>query len=299
MQSPPPVESLQCFVAGAKFLNFAKASQTVHLSPAAFGQRIRQFEDYVGLALFVRTTRRVSLTDAGRRLVSRAQHLLYDLEALPALANDKEVVVERNITIGTRLELGMSWLLPMLPKLEKAVPGATLHLHFGDSAELLQRLQNDQIDAAMCSVRLADRRFSFELLHEERYCLVASSKLVKQEGLRTLSSLKEQTLVDCNPTLPLARYWLDADKERANLQFRSLRYLGTIGAIRDYILRGEGVAVLPSYFVKGDLKRGRLKKLFANRSVLTDHFRLLFSNTRHHGDVFSRFVEVMRNEPLR
>ena len=298
MQSLPPIESLQCFLAASKLLNFAKASQTVHLSPAAFGQRIRQLEEYVGQSLFLRTTRRVQLSDAGMRLVSPTQALIDEVLGMPALANDEEVVVARNITIGTRHELGMSWLLPMIPKLEHAVAGVKVHLHFGDSAELLQRLHSEEIDAAIASVRLADRRFDFALLHEERYSLVASSKLTKAKGLKTIDSILDQTLVDSNASLPLARYWLDADVDRPHLQFRNLRFLGTIGAIREFVLSGEGVAVLPSYFVEADIKKGKLKVLFPRKKLLTDHFRLLFSKKRRHAELFGRFVEVMRGVPL-
>src|SRR5689334_25354523 len=58
-------ESLRCFLAAARLLNFRNASRAVALTPAAFGQRIRQLEEQLGVELFARTTRSVSLTERG------------------------------------------------------------------------------------------------------------------------------------------------------------------------------------------------------------------------------------------
>lgn len=286
-------------MAAAGTLNFRNAAGEVHLSPAAFGQRIRQLEEFLGVPLFVRTTRKVSLSDAGRRLVSKTQTILESIDDLVPLAHDQDVIVERNITIGTRHELGLSWLTPLIPALEKAVPGVIVHLRFGDGAELLRLVAKGDIDAAVSSTRLADRRFAFELLHEEEYQLVASDKLVDQWKLGSIASLVNQPLIDTDASLPLARYWLDADKERAHLQFETLRFMGTIGAIRDVVLRGQGVAVLPSYFIRNDIEKGRLQALFSDKKLLSDNFRLLFARNSRQSSVFEKFAEVMRNCPLR
>lgn len=299
MQSLAPIESLECFLAACSFMNFAKASQSVHLSPAAFGQRIRQLEEAVGTALFLRTTRRVELTDAGRRLVPVVETIVAGVAALPGTAQDEDLAVARHITIGTRHELGMSWLLPLLPRLEALHPGLRIHLHFADSQELLQLLGTGDIDAAVASVRLASRRLAYEMLHEERYQLVASCKLIRQQKLQKMSNLLDQTLIDSNATLPLARYWLDADGERTRLQFRDLRYLGTISAIREYVRQGAGVAVLPSYFVERDIERGRLGVLFPRRKLQTDYFRLLYASKTQKSSLFASLAQLMRETPLR
>lgn len=299
MQSLPPIESLECFLVASSRLNFAKAASSINLSPAAFGQRIRQLEEYVGNALFIRTTRTVELTAAGERLIPKVEAILDSASSLPALARDEGVVVERSMTIGTRHELGLSWLTPLLPRLERAVPGLTLHLHFGSGDGIVGGVEEGSLDAAVCSIRLSDSKFAFELLHEESYQLVGSPKLLDDHPIPNLGALVDHTLIDTNAALPLARYWLDADAERMHLQFQRLRYLGTIGAIRSLVLRGLGVAVLPSYFVGRDLKSGRLMPILPKKKVLTDHFRLLYSSKSRDTEVFATLAHVMRDTPLR
>jgi hypothetical protein len=62
---PPSFESLRCFVEAARLLNFRAAARAVALTPAALGQRIAQLEAQIGQTLFHRTTRRVTLSEAG------------------------------------------------------------------------------------------------------------------------------------------------------------------------------------------------------------------------------------------
>ena len=80
MVSLPPVDSLRCFCAAAKVLNFRAASRAVSLTPAAFGQRIKQLEEQLGAQLFVRTTRSVRLSTAGLSLLPVAQRALASME---------------------------------------------------------------------------------------------------------------------------------------------------------------------------------------------------------------------------
>ena len=77
----PSLENLRCFLAAAEHLNFRRASESVNLTPAAFGQRIRQIEENLGYELFARTTRTVSLTEAGHRLIPAAKATLREAMA--------------------------------------------------------------------------------------------------------------------------------------------------------------------------------------------------------------------------
>src|SRR5882762_2806257 len=78
-------DSLRCFDAAATTLNFRAGAGRVHLSPAAFSDRIHRLEDDLGAMLFVRTTRQVELSDAGRRLLPLAREVLASAARLQAV----------------------------------------------------------------------------------------------------------------------------------------------------------------------------------------------------------------------
>src|SRR3982751_1647329 len=110
----PDLESLRCFDAAATHLSFRVAARAVALSPAAFGERIKRLEDQLAAPLFARTTRRVALTPAGHRLVAQARRVLDEANKCRRVALDDAAAVPFELTIGTRFELGLSWLVPAL-----------------------------------------------------------------------------------------------------------------------------------------------------------------------------------------
>src|SRR3954463_5446158 len=72
----PSIDSLRCFEAAARLLNFRAAARAVALTPAALGQRIQKLEEQLGVSLFRRTTRSVTLTEAGLSLLPYAEQCL-------------------------------------------------------------------------------------------------------------------------------------------------------------------------------------------------------------------------------
>src|SRR5881394_1029978 len=255
------VESLRCFEAAAATLNFRQAARRVALSPAALSDRIRRLEAHLGERLFERTTRRVALTSAGLRLLPHARGLLEAHARCAAVARGDAAPPPFELRLGTRFELGMSWLVPALPALEAAVPARTLHISFGDTPDLLARMRQGLIDGVVTSARIADGAIEYRVLHPESYVFVAAAALLRRQPLRRVEDAAAHTLVDISPDLPLFRYFVDQVGGNADWRFLRVEYLGTIGAVRQRVLQERGVAVLPEYFVREDLARGRLRRL--------------------------------------
>src|SRR5262245_40308581 len=108
----PSIDSLRCFCAAAKFLNFRAASRAVALTPAAFGQRIKQLEDQLGVQLFVRTTRSVRLSVAGLTLLPAAERAIATVEDCARVVTTGGQLPRMDLVLGTRHELGHSWVMP-------------------------------------------------------------------------------------------------------------------------------------------------------------------------------------------
>ena len=105
----PSVDSLRCFCAAAKFLNFRAAARAVALTPAAFGQRIKQLEDQLGAQLFVRTTRSVRLSAAGLSLVPVAQRASYRIHRVKPGESLSEIAQTYKTSLKTLLAQNNSY----------------------------------------------------------------------------------------------------------------------------------------------------------------------------------------------
>lgn len=293
MDLPAP-DTLACFLAAADLRNFRAAARRVALSPAAFGERIRRLEDQVGEPLFVRTTRTVALTERGAELVPRARRAIE--EARRCL--DGGARMPYALTLGTRFELGMSWLVPSLPQLAKTRPERTIHLHFGDADDLLEGVREGRVDAAVSSSRIVGGGLVHATLHPESYVFVAAPGLLAARPFEGPSDAAAHTLVDVHADLPLFRYLLDAGADTADWPFSALSYMGTVAAVHARVCAGAGVAVLPTYFVEPDLASGALTLLCPKFALREDAFRLVWRQGHPRDRVLLDLAAELRARPL-
>lgn len=289
------VDSLRCFDVAATTLNFRAAAARVHLSPAAFSDRMQRLEDELGVALFVRTTRQVALSDAGRRLLLLARQLLTNFEELQAVARGPSTPRSYELYLGTRYELGLSWLCPALKPLSRSHPERTIHLHNGDTADLLFRLERGELDAIVASMRLSSTKLTYATLHAEEYAFVSSRPCLKRRD-----DAQKLVLVDASRDIPLFRYFLDALPRADPWPFAHVEYMGGIANIRRRVLDEAGrVAVLPLYFIRQDLAARRLVRLTPHVRLRSDAFRLVWRTGHPHTSELLGLAEELRKFPLR
>jgi LysR family transcriptional regulator, glycine cleavage system transcriptional activator len=293
----PDIESLRCFVAAAAHKNFRRAASEVGLSPAAFSDRISRLEDLLGVRLFARTTRACVLTPEGEKALVHAKRTLAHARA--CLEASHEGPLTFDLVIGTRFELGMSWLVPGLARLGAACPERRLHLNFGDTDGLLRALGEAAVDAVVTSARLSHVALEAAALHEELYVLVASPKLLAKSALRSHEDAAHHTLLDAHKDLPLFRYFLDGRPARESWRFAHVERLGTIGAIAVRAREGFGVAVLPRYYVERDLSKGVLVEPFPKARVASDFFRLVWRKDHPRDADLQRLAADLRAMPLK
>lgn len=294
---PPSLESLRCFVAAARLLRFRDAAREVALTPAAFGARIRQLEDQVGTPLFRRTTRVVTLTEAGLALLPDAQATLEAAARGVRAARGETGPRVMELTLGTRHELGLSWVLPQLKPLGASLPWLELHLYFGSGPDLLLRVRTAEIDCAITSSRFSDPRLDSVPVHREDYVFVASRSLLRRAPLSRPEHARRHNLLDASPDLPLFSYLRDSGV--GPMQFARIVRLGSIGAIHARVREDAGVAVLPLYLVAKDLASGRLRRLLPKATLAPDTFRLVFRASDPRRSVFERLAAELQKTPLR
>ena len=294
----PDLESLRCFVAAAERLNFAAAAGAVAISPQAFSGRIANLEQALGAQLFQRTTRKVTLTAAGHRLLPSAKRLLADAGVLPMLVAEDGAHRQVRLKVGTRFELGMSYLLPNLLKLEHAQPGRTLDVVFGDSPDLMRSLRDGRVDCVITSLRLTMPHIAYATLHREDYTFVGAPELLGTAPLACAADARKHVLLDTLPSLPLFRYFLDAAPGDAAWSFARTRHLGAIAAVRHLAVAGAGVGVLPAYFVAEDMARGALQPVMPEVVLNHDFFRLIWNDGHVLADEFVALARDLAHHPL-
>lgn len=266
----PSVDSLRCFVAAAETLNFRAAARTVALTPAALGQRIRALESELGTALFRRTTRTVSLTDAGHALLPYARRAVQSTTDCVRAVRGELGAAPMELVCGAPPELAAEWIAPLLPRLARARPDVTLHVHVAHDADLLLRLRTREVDLAVVTTPPREPRVEATLLHEMPVTLAASRALLRSRAFDDPSAAAGHSLLDLSSAAPLFERWRSgAGAAALDMRFGRVHQLGSLAVVESMLLRGEGVAALPHYRLARHLDGGELRALLPSLTRAT------------------------------
>ncbi len=265
----PPLNQLRVFEAAARLLSFTQAGRELHLTQSAVSQQVKSLEVYVGRPLFVRRSRSVDLTEAGRAYLPVVQR------ALDALATGTQSVFggrnELHVTIHVSLSFGLYWLTPRLPSLLADHPEITV-----DLVTVLHEPERTE-DAADVEVRIGRELPGATLLRRNRYFPVCAP-----EGVTT-ADWRSDTLFDCTAMHNGWRTWLAEQGEALppgqRVHLASTYAVGLVAAER-----GQGLAMTLDAFVGTALDEDRLVRPFDHATDAPEAYWLLDPRPGHRSD---------------
>jgi DNA-binding transcriptional LysR family regulator len=184
--------ALEVFLAVAERLSFADAGLRMGLSPSATGKSIARLEHRLGVRLFHRTTRRVSLTAEGELLLERAGRIREEVDDIVGLLAQAAAKPQGRLRISLPA-IGYRFLGPHLADFARAYPRIHLDLDFNDRAV---DLVADGVDAAIRGGVLADSGLMSRKLGEFRFVVCASPAYLAERGHpRTVAELAQHALI--------------------------------------------------------------------------------------------------------
>lgn len=187
------IRQLECFVAVAEELHFRKAGERLGLSQSALSERISALEHALGARLFFRTTRQVSLTQAGAEFVQDAKRILADIEKSVSNVRHTADSDLRHIRVSG-VDEAISMLLPkVLLAFRKTDPHVHVQvLEISSSEQHSQELIGHRTDVAFVRTPQEDDFITSELLHRQPVVVV----LADTNPLSGSASLSASDIVD-------------------------------------------------------------------------------------------------------
>lgn len=185
------IRQLRYFIAVADTLNFSRAASSVYLSQSALSRQIADLEQEVGVPLFHRSTRQVTLTEAGKALQTSAKELISRWEKmLPEVRNQvSEQQRALTLTLGTDSRALATTdrrirMAEMLFQMRQDYPGLRILIRKLDYQELLRGLGDKSLDCALVLDRQLDIRADLvqDEYSQEEMVLVFRSKNPHQDG---------------------------------------------------------------------------------------------------------------------
>ena len=144
------LRQLRAVEAVARHRHFTRAAEELHLAQSALSQQIRALERELGTALFERTSRRVTVTEAGQAIAARARRILAELDGAREEIDQLRGVLRGRIWIGALHPAGELDVARLLTRFGQAHPGVEIGLREGVAGDMLRALAADELDAAFC-----------------------------------------------------------------------------------------------------------------------------------------------------
>ncbi|WP_101047986.1 LysR family transcriptional regulator [Macromonas nakdongensis] len=139
---------LRVFVEVSRHLSFARAAEVLHLTPPAVTMQVKELEGHIGLPLFERSGRQVSLTTAGEYMLLYARKVLSTLKDAEDAAARLKRLEEGTLTIGM-VSTAKYFLPRLLAEFQQEHAGIEIRLAVGNRAQLLQMLHGNEVDIAV------------------------------------------------------------------------------------------------------------------------------------------------------
>ena len=261
MQRLPGLPAFRTFEAAARHLSFSRAAAALGVTPAAVSSQIRTLEDQLGVALFVRTSRQVRLTNAGTILLAGVSEAFATLARAVGQLADAD---GHTLRVTTSASFAAKWLLPRLERFRRDQPGVDVVI---DASEAPLDLASAE---AVVAIRFGHGHYPgarADRLIEERVFPVCSPALLEgPHKLRVPGDLRHHPLIHLEwqasgETWPDWRAWLLAAGITDIDTAHGVR-VTTYALAAQEAIAGRGVALGNTSLVGDDLASGRLVRPF-------------------------------------
>ncbi len=254
----PDLEALALFAKVAEAGAFARAARELGISKATLSKAVTRLETRLGTRLFHRTSRQLSLTEAGRGVLAGAREMLAAGEAAEAQAMDDAAAPRGQIRLAGPMSFGLAYLAPALPDFLAQYPDVTVDLHLSDA---MVDLVGGGFDVAMRIGALADSSLiARRLCDVPRYVVAAPAYLARRGAPAHPRDLSGHDCLTYSylATPDIWRFTGPGGEEAAARPGMRMR-ANNADALMPALISGLGLALQPDFVVWHHLRDGRLK----------------------------------------
>lgn len=286
------LEQLSAFVEVARRQSFAQAARQLDRHVSAISRAVAALEGRLGVRLLQRTTRRVTLSDAGRDYFKRCETLLAELEGADAEVRERAASLRGTLRVSAATGAGQMLIAPLVPQFLAAHPLMTLDLQL--SNRYVDLIEEGYDLALRVGTLAADSRLVVRRLAPTRRVLLASPAYLVQRGSpRTPPQLREHSclVLDIGPH---ARRW---ELQRGRTQ-AAIDVTGPLHSNNAFVLlaacrSGAGIGLLPASVAGPDIRSGALRRVLPGWSSTEQGIYAVYPSARFIPAKVRAFVEFI------
>ncbi|AWG20542.1 LysR family transcriptional regulator [Flavobacterium faecale] len=286
------IQQLHYFITASKVLHFTKAAELCFVTQSALSQQIKKLEEELGMPLFLRTAKKIQLTEAGSVFLKHAKQIINDVQS------GQQAIDDLNAMIGGELRIGATYIfgalvLPVVQTFAKKYPQLKISVEFGATEPLEQKLLNNELDLVLVisANKISSTIKSVALFESELIMAVA-----KTNPLAKLEKIPFRDLENIPLILPSrgfnSREFLDNLFEKNNMHPTISIELNAIHPLLQIIENSHWATVVAEMALIGwpNLKAVKLEGVKTGRSSF-----ILTLNNEYQKKAVHLFVDAFKN----
>ncbi len=251
------LDAMSAFVTVAELRGFAPAARRLGISPSAATRLVAGLEEHLGLRLLQRTTRSVTVTDAGARYLESARRIVAAIDEAERNARAEVGAPTGRFVVAAPSVFGRREVAPVMSEFLGRYPEVVGELTLADR---IVNLLDEGIDLAVRIGALEDSSLRVRPVGRTRRVLVASPDyLARAKRLRRPADLPSHALIQFTSLAPTPEWRFPGDGDAARVAFRPALVTNSADAAIRHAEQGGGIAMVLAYQVVDAVKAGRLR----------------------------------------
>jgi len=274
---------------------FAAASRHMGLSPAAVSKNIAELEAHLAARLLNRTTRRMSLTEAGTRYYEQVGRILDELHDAEMSLGPLHQAPTGTLRVSAPMSLSLTRLSAAIPRFLERHPGLSLDLNLEDRRVDIVKEGYDL--AIRGSDRLEDSSLVARKLMTLEHVLCAAPAYFQRHGVPPEpAALRGMECVRFTLSGHADEWTFQRDGQVQRVPVRGRYKVGSSLAVCDALRAGFGISLVPRIYVQGDLDSGVLQAVLADWAPVETYVYVVYPSRRYMVAKLRAFVDFLLEE---
>lgn len=256
----PDLEAWAMFAAVVEHRSFTDAAKALSVSKATVSKAVTRLEQHLDTSLFARTSRRLALTESGKRLADHAARILAEGQAAEEAARQETTELSGTVRLGAPMTFGLLRVAPLIAEFTKLHPGVDVDLHLSDARIDLIEMG---LDATIRIADMPDSSLRARRLADMHVHVVASPAYLDERGRPAHPSDLNGHDCLCYSNAPTPDVWrfVGPGEQNVAVQVRSRITVNSGEAMLPALLTGVGIARLPDFIVGAAIAAGDLEEI--------------------------------------
>lgn len=276
--------------------SYSKAADKMGLTQPAISMQIKTLEEKLETQLVLKKGGKLKLTPAGKVVYKNAKQIILDWEKLKYEVEEKKDKAYKSIVIGSST-IPSEYILPdLLAKLAKDDPEIKSCIEVGDSAEMIEMLENGEVDLILVGFKPLDEKYkTIEIAEDELKLITPNNHKLSQKEEIYINDLRNESILIREVGSGTRKAMLNSFRE-AGLKYNDLNIksrLGSTEAIVAAVQAGLGVSFVSKFASSKAKKYGRVEELEVKDVDFKRKFYLAYNKNKEESELIENVINLL------